>query len=155
MNAIELLSRAAVEVPTLTDEVPNLAALPWKIKGNKATVHVGELGKMGLVPHPDKPGKQILVVVPAPPILPLVERLHAAGWKRTGHIGDGPWWDVSVYLKRDGAELRITGMELLDDHPDKTGAIPFFADPPPPLSRKKSFKADYEAWERKCHNDEW
>lgn len=157
MNVFQLLAEQTAKLEELHTQAPtpDLTALEWDISGNTATANVDELGKMGLKPAPDNPGKQILVAVLPPRILPIINRLHEAGWKRTSSHGAGPWWILSAYLERDGARLRVFGGEGYEAHEDKNPGIPFFADPPPPLRRGAKALAEYRAWEQKCFQDEW
>lgn len=136
-------------------QFPELAQLTWSIKDQKAKADLTELGGLYTRPDPDHPGSKILVIVPAPSALAFANQLHEAGWKRSGDRA-GQYWELEAYLRRGGAEVRILcGIESQRpdgiDHP----GIPFFAPPPPELSRKKSFRPAYREWERKCHEDEW
>lgn len=150
MNAIHLLAE-------VTAAHPELAALPWRIDGNFAMANLEHLAEERTVPDPDHPGRQILKIKPAPKVVPIINRLHAAGWKR-GDIPQGcGFWVVYADLKKDGAHIRVAGMAHQDDREvghDNT-AVPFFAPEPPPLGRGKKFLAAYHEWERKCHEDEW
>lgn len=149
MNAIQLLAVAATEHP-------ELAVLPWQIRGDCALANLDDLGDTYLKPSPEHPGKQILVVVRPPEVLPLINRLHASGWKRgsTDFTG-GPAWVLYAYLRRDGAEVKVAGLTLNREDGITNTAIPYFAPEPPSLSRKKSFLPEFREWERKCREDEW
>lgn len=139
--------------------LPGLADLPWRIVGNKAEACLEDLGGVYSKPSldPDNPG-WILVIVPPPPAEPFVTELwnQGRGWKRSSRPADGgPAWWLCAYLREGDAEIRVTGLALERSDGVDNWAIPFFAPPPPELSRSKAFKVAYAEWERKCHNDEW
>lgn len=147
MNAVQLLGEVIIQFPDLTD-------LPWNLEGSRAAANLEDLGGIYLEPSTKQPGTQTLVVVPAPEILPVVNKLWAAGWKRGSRYATGGmgWW-LYAYLRRHGAEVRVEGM--ISDAGFGNAAIPFFAPKPPALRSGPAFVAEYREWERKCHEEEW
>lgn len=136
----------------------------WSIVRNEAHLDLALLGDMYTEPRRDKEtgeflGGQTLVIIPAPDTLPVVNALHNLGWKRTDRLSGGSQgWVLSAYLTEPdgGGTLRVSGSHFDGwEDPERNTAIPFFADPPPRLSRGKKFLAAYHAWEAKCRNDEW
>lgn len=151
MKALHLLAEAARDNDFLAD-------LPWSVTGQQAVTNVDELGRTYLKPDPDNPGKQILVVVPSPPILPIVNGLHDNyGWQRGGfHAAAGLGWTIYAFKRIDGAEIRVEGSYHERERPDgvKNTAIPFFA-PEPPELKGRGWKERYKEWDRKCLAEEW
>lgn len=115
----------------------------WEVKGNVAHAI-----------YQDPQGRLVLL-----PWVEIINNLHELGWKRGGKPAMvGPdTWEVYAYLQHGDARVRVTGIADESDRPEgcTNPAVPFFAPDPPPLSRKKSFKAEYDAWLGRCHRDEW
>lgn len=134
MNATQLLAEAM-------DNTPFLGDLRWEIKGDTAWTDLSWLlmDESRLVDA-----------------LPIVNALHAAGWKRDGRVDQGYAWALRAELSQDGATLRLEG---ITSTPPANGrdAIPYFADVPPDLPRRmnKRFEAEYREWERKCLEAAW
>ncbi|WP_280368000.1 hypothetical protein [Nocardia abscessus] len=130
----------------------------WSVRGNTAVLEWDLLG--GIYTR-----GTTLVIKPAPPFIPLTEELRAEGWKRADHhLSGAPGWLLYTYLRDEetGAEIRVEAAEYYDAWPEKNGAVPFFADPPPPLPparcgkrRREAWRAEYLEWERKYRADEW
>jgi hypothetical protein len=138
MRAIALLAEVA-------QDMPDLAMLSWVITRSKAVADLRVLSGA-------RTEGKTLVITPPPDVLSLVQHLYVAGWKRGGCCNDGGW-DIYAYLRRDGAEVRVTGTTHID--PGHSSAIPYFATVPPFLDLGSGFKGAYSEWERKCREEEW
>jgi hypothetical protein len=123
----------------------------WSIRGNTAVLDWDSMGDIYVK-------GTTLMVVPRPDFIPFTEELKAEGWKRgSEHLTGGGGWLVYAYLRDGDAEIRVQASEFYDKWPEKRGAVPFFAPPPPALPRRmnKKWKAEYDVWDRKCREDEW
>lgn len=158
-------------------EFSALADLQWKLDGDLASAHIGSLGKQYLRPVArvvrDGAAKwvpiagvfdgeqvlgrsSVLVFVPPPESLPIITRLHELGWTRGGRWSlAGPWWDIYAYRRHGDLEVRLGGCTTVKPAAHDNAALPYFAPPPPRLSRRKAFKAEYDAWLGRCHREEW
>lgn len=130
MNALALLAKAAAEVP-------ELAVLPWRLDGATGQAATYDCGRRRVASDLD-----------------LFARLHDAGWRRGATPFTGDTWTLLAVLDRDDASLRVEGMTF---EPPASGNRhgPYFAPPPPPLSRGKKALAEYREWERKVLEGAW
>lgn len=126
----------------------------WTVVGSRALLDWDAFGSMRVRPGQRQPGRQDLVLVAPPPFLPLVQALHAQGWRRGGW-SDGHLWQLYAYLRRDGSEVRVTGSVDAPGHSGMDGLWPFFSPPPPALSRRKGFVDEYQEWVRRGREDAW
>jgi hypothetical protein len=134
----------------------------WTVQGDLALLEWASLGSMRWERNPEKSGTTLLVLLP-PPFLPLVEQLHAEGWRRGDrHLPGLQGWKVIVYRREGDAEVRIECAIYGRDFPDKSPNQPFFGDPIPPFPDAERGTPEYEAWTaaveewyRKWREDEW
>jgi hypothetical protein len=126
----------------------------WVITGDHALLDWSQFLRHSLRPSLQQPGKEILVIRIPPPLLPLIEELHAKGWRRGGWWDHGVW-EVYAYLRQDQMEIRICGFVGEQEAGDRDTMHAFWGDPPPKISRRKSFKGEYDEWNRKNREDEW
>ena len=127
----------------------------WEVVGSKAVLNWDQFFRTSLAPNSEHPGAHTLVVTLPPPLLPLIEALHAEGWKRGGWYEEFHLWRLYAYLRVGEVEVRVNGSVAQADHPDRNTMSAFWSPPPPELSRRKGFAEEYFEWQRKGREDEW
>lgn len=114
----------------------------WEVTGNGATV---------------RPDQLILL-----PWVDMVNALYARGWRRDGSPSSrgGDVWNVWADLREGEYLVRFLGVGGEEERPHPHApAIPFFADPPPPIPGNnrisKAFKEAMAEWDRKTREGAW
>lgn len=136
--------------------LPWLAEMEWIIRSGAATATT-DLGGLRTGPTGE------LIMQQPPDVLPIINALHDAGWKRGEFDVGRPQQSVSRWLRayiRNGADalLIVSGVTYTPWGDGKNPDLPYFADPVPEfpdMGETKDWRAEFAEWQRKTQEDEW